>query len=107
MKREGTFCDFGTEPCPRVAVGACISCGKDVCSNHGSAKGVSVSIRYEAEGAGGGTVQMVVGDLATCVSCLRSIRTKSEALSEHLLPGVLAQVTEGVRVTLAVEAMKK
>lgn len=108
MKREGVFCDFTFGPpgrtCPNVAVGACVSCGKDACENHGSANGLSVSIRYEADG--GGTVEMATAGIVVCRSCLFGIKPKQAALREHLMPGLIAQAAEGLRVTLAMEAMK-
>lgn len=113
MKREGVFCDFdqtrdfrdAASPCPEIAVGACISCNKDVCAKHGNANGISVSIRYSAEG--GSPVELLSGACVLCEPCLHSVKKKQPALRDHLLPVMLMQLAESLRVTLAVEAMKK
>jgi hypothetical protein len=113
MKRQGIFCDFELQfpvpghavPCPGIAIGACISCGKDVCATHGNARGIIVSVRYGADG--GGDVEITSGACVLCYPCLRSARGKQDVLREFLLPGLLEQVSEGVKVTLAVDALKK
>lgn len=122
MQREGTFCDLtatGVDlaavaeamrpnmddtPCPRLAIGKCIGCGKDICDKHGSATALSVSIQRQPKDTSS-HVEMTRGSIPMCHTCSTALERHKAALVENLVPVLSDAITNGIAALLASETM--
>ena len=124
MKREGTFCDLNVDgidlarvdpklrqhqnaaPCPLLAIGKCIGCGKDVCHKHGSATALSISIQRQAKDTTS-HVEMIRGAIPMCWRCSAALENHKKALVDNLTPVLADAITDGIAALLASETMAK
>jgi len=115
-RREGTFCDIQVralkevgwvdEPCPGVAIGKCIGCGKDICAKHGSDTALRCSVQRQPENTSS-HVEVLSGDIAMCWPCSKRMEQLKTTLAENLIPILCDALRDGVAVALASEAMKQ
>lgn len=120
MRREGTFCDLlvtgsdlmtlpeeqrhGDSPCPRLSVGKCIGCGKDICDKHGSRSALRVSIQRQPQDTSS-HVEIVQGAIPMCWKCSTALESHKAALVENLVPVLSGAITDGIAAMLASETM--